>query len=156
MSDEKNKNKKYKVVSFKLTEEELQKLNTSTPLTKLKLVQLFNTTITDYDKWRIENDGTEIIKMLDQIILNSFYEWGMNPKIKSGRAIDLYVENEIPKSTSGIKLEIINDINEIEKMLQPFDINNNRVDIENPRDDVTIIGDDLSDLVEEIEESEDA
>lgn len=132
--------------------EDLKKLHIQkNPLTKLLLVDMFDCTISEYEKWRAENDGKDILKRLDQLILNSFYQWGMDPKVKSAKVIDLYIENEIPKSNTGIKLEILNDINEIEKKLQPFDINNKPIEIENGRDQITIIPDEDGELIEDLD-----
>lgn len=127
------------------------------PLSKNVLVEVFGCTYWEYSLWRTKNDGKEVLRKLDAVILQSLYEWGMDPKIKNPRVIELFIDNEIPKSSTGIKLEIINDISEWQKQLQPFDINNKRIDIENKRDKIVVIPDKTTDeLVEMIEGDEDA
>lgn len=139
----------------KITREDLKKLSIDIgPISKLIICNTFKMEVPDYDEWRAKSEGSLVLKTLDQLILNSFYKWGMNPKIKSSKAIELYVENEIPKSQTGIKLEVINDINDFQKQVQPFNINNEMIDIQNPRDNVTIIPDE--ELLDFIEEDADA
>lgn len=139
----------------KITKEKIEKIEPVTgPLNKLAIAKYFKMTLKEYAEWRADVENEELVEELDYKILHEFYKYSFNNKVAKG--IDLYMENEIPKTNTGIKLQIINDITEYQSQLQPFDMNNKRVDIENPRDKIIIIPDTTDGLVELIEESEDA
>lgn len=131
--------------------------DSSGPLTKLTICGLFGISLVQYEKLRtkaINNKRWQrAFELLDEIVLNSFYKYSFDKKINQG--IQLYQENEIRKTNAGVKLEVFVDINDYQKQLQPFDINNpNRLDIENTDDEITIIEDSLDEIGMEIAEGQ--
>lgn len=126
------------------------------PLTKLAVCDFLEISLLEYDDIRTkainDKEWEQAIRLLDEVILNSFYVYSFDKKINQG--IQMYCENEITKTNSGLKLEVFVDINDYQKQLQGFDINNpERINIENEEDEITIIGDEqLEELGLEVDE----
>ncbi len=127
------------------------------PLSKLLICKKYDVNPLAYDVIIAKYPEADEVVLLQEHISNSFYLWGFKDKIKNPKAIDMYVHREVPSNATMYIPKVHNDITEFQKQLQPFDINNpKRVDIENPRDDITIIDDEsLKDLLDDVDDGGD-
>lgn len=134
---------------------------TSIPFTKIQFATEIGITLQELETLISENKNAEWVDNMDSVITMSFYYYSFANKFTKG--VEQYMAKELPINNSDVELNVFVDINDFQKQLQPFNINNELhpefISIENPRDEIIVIDGDLTleeaeELVEELDGSE--